>query len=332
MEKTNWSIISNFWEWTREDFLFTYDEEEKQQNEINKNNSQLSLRPKFVPVDCVWLKWLGLNPTDKQLYWFIDFFLCYNEKFYCTNEQLADLFEVWCSTISASISKLEKKWMIELHYKIKSWGWKLRFIHLTSKNWKSSTSKIWKSDFQNLEGIENKLIENNINICPENAKNTDISRYDVGFDPDISKERKEKVAPKEKKESITSNYSEEFEEFWKLYPAPSWRWSKKDSRKKWNSRNNEDIELIKKKVFEECVYVKSWKKEKQWVCAFEKFLENNRWVDVDIEWLVNTYMKYSWDIKKKWLDLMKEYFWEDLIKKYIFKYVKENENFNLDLH
>ena len=86
------------------------------------------------------------------------------------------------------------------------------------------------------------------------------------------------------------------------------------------------------KILEECVYVKSWKKEKQWVCALEKFLENNKWVDVDIEWLVNTYMKYTWDIKKKWLDLMKEYFWEDLIKRYIFKYIKENENFNLDLH
>ena len=169
-------------------------------------------------------------------------------------------------------------------------------------------------------------------ICPENVKNADISRYNVGFDPDNSKERKEKVAPKEKKESSIPNYSEEFEEFWKLYPAPSWRWSKKDSRKKWNSWNNEDIDKIKLKILEECVYVKSWKKERQWVCALEKFLENNRWVDVDIEWLVNTYMKYTWDIKKKWLDLMKEYFWEDLIKRYIFKYIKENENFNLDLH
>lgn len=155
MIKTDWSITSQYWDWTREDFLFTYDEEEKQNNEIKSNNAGLVLTPKFVPVDCVWLKGLWLNPIDKQLYGFIDFFLYYNNKFYCTNEQLAELFEVSENTIWNSMSKLEEKWLIKLHYRIKAGWWKIRFVCMTHK--------ICESYTQNLGDIENKKIENKKN-------------------------------------------------------------------------------------------------------------------------------------------------------------------------
>lgn len=343
MEKTNWSIISNYWEWTREDFLFTYSEEEKQEIRFNKMvvEQEIKWYSYFLIYEQQLILWF--SEPEAIMFNFIDWYTKAWKLFWYSIPQICKKTHRWRDKVINTIKVLIDKWYVVEHpWKDRYWR-NRRFLSTTTK-YNSELSKliyqsenptipVGKSDGYQSENPTHSNIYssiNNIYICPENVKNDDISRYNVGFDPDNSKERKEKVAPKEKKEILW--YSEEFEKFWKLYPAPSWRWSKKDSWKKWNSWNDEDIDKIKLKILEECVYVKSWKKEKQWVCAFEKFLENNKWVDVDIEWLVNTYMKYNWDIKKKWLELMKKYFWEDLIKKYIFKYIKENENFNLDLH
>jgi hypothetical protein len=39
-----------------EKMLFTYDENEMQENKINKNNANLILRPKYVSTDVVGLR------------------------------------------------------------------------------------------------------------------------------------------------------------------------------------------------------------------------------------------------------------------------------------
>lgn len=154
MEKQDWSIMSNGEWYNKEDFLFTYDEEEKQKNEINKNNAWLILTPKFIPMYPELLqKWFTI--TESCLYWFIDFFLSNNGKFYCTNEQLAKMLNVSEPVISNWIKKLKEQWYIEVWYKIKAWGWQIRFI----KN-KSPTLKNFKSDIKKVNGIYNKVIEN----------------------------------------------------------------------------------------------------------------------------------------------------------------------------
>lgn len=177
MDKTEWMITENYWDYKVEKMLFTYDENEIQENKINKNNANLILKPKYVSTDVVGLRWLWLNSNDKLIYWFIEFFLEYNEIFYCTNEQLSELFEISENTVWNSISKLEWAWLIKTHYKIRAWWWKIRFISLTHKNYVSTTHKNCVSETQNLCNIYNNIIYNNNtkNQNQEQSQDTNVS-------------------------------------------------------------------------------------------------------------------------------------------------------------
>ena len=142
-----------------------------QQEEINRNNAELVLRPEYFVIDYemlhAWYLWY-----ECALYWFIKFFLTNNEKFYCTNEQLSGMLGVSERSISQAISKLEKKWFIICNYIIRSWWWKIRFIKLqktacqTRKNCVSET-KIPQDIYNNI--IDNKINnkEDNISIAPK---------------------------------------------------------------------------------------------------------------------------------------------------------------------
>lgn len=158
MIRTNWTITSESNWGIREDYLFTYDEEEKQQNEVNRNNANLILNPKFIPVSPIMIRW-GYSYLEAILYWFIDFFLCYNDRFYCTNEQLWEMLWVSEKTISLAIKKLIDDWLIEVSYKIKSGGWKIRFL----KNVNSDFTKMYSQTLQKGKGIYNNIIDNNKN-------------------------------------------------------------------------------------------------------------------------------------------------------------------------
>ena len=193
MEITEWTITENYWDYKVENTLFTYDENERQENLINKNNAELILKPKFIAVDVVWLRWLWLSPLDKQLYWFIEFFLYHNDRFYCTNEQIAKLFEVSINTVSSSISKLEWIWLIKSHYKIRAWWWKIRFISLTHKNCELYTQNLWR--------IDNKIIENNkINIINNNTEQSSENKNNSSSINTLALKEKEKSSAKKEKE------------------------------------------------------------------------------------------------------------------------------------
>ena len=140
-------------------------DEIEQQNRINENNAKLVLTPKFIPL-YPWMltKWFTI--FEACLYGFINFFLYGNNNFYCTNEQLAELFNTSTVTISKAIQKLCKEKLIEVDYEIKSWWWKIRFIKSLSP-----TLKNLSSDIKNFNGIYNK-INNNINKVPRNSNNT----------------------------------------------------------------------------------------------------------------------------------------------------------------
>lgn len=155
MEKTNWSITSEYMGWTKEEFLFTYNESEKQEHEINKNNAELVLNPKFIPLYPKLLQ-NGYGLVESILFWFIEFFLSNNDKFYCTNEQMAQLLNCSEHTISDAIKSLEKRWDIVLYKKIKAWWWKIRFIKL----WNYENAKIAFREMQKVHWIDNKIIEN----------------------------------------------------------------------------------------------------------------------------------------------------------------------------
>ena len=152
-----WGSITSMEDWTTvENFLFTYSEEEKEENSLNRLNAGLILNPKFIPVYTCMLKDFSL--LEATIYWFIDYFLWNNEKFYCTNEQLAEMLNVSITSVSNAMTTLKQKWLIDITYKIKAWGWKIRFVRLTKSE--NTTYKICESNLQNMVYIENKKIEN----------------------------------------------------------------------------------------------------------------------------------------------------------------------------
>jgi hypothetical protein len=107
MEKTDGSITSLEEGVNVEQMLFTYSEEEKEEQKINKMNADLILKPQFITLDYAMLH-SGYSRVETALYGFIKYFLTNNEKFYCTNDQLAEMLCVSENTICSAIAKLSK--------------------------------------------------------------------------------------------------------------------------------------------------------------------------------------------------------------------------------
>ena len=161
MRQTGWEI-GREWDWFEvNETLFTYSEEEQEENRIAKNNAALVLKPKFIPVYPEMLHY-GFSLIEAAIFGFIDFFLSNNERFYCTNEQIAELLDIGERSVTWAISHLEKEWLIKTKYRIKAWWGKIRFIEKQPNA--TSTSKIRYLYKQDTPGIYNKIIDNKISI------------------------------------------------------------------------------------------------------------------------------------------------------------------------
>lgn len=164
MEKSNWSFTSDNGNYQREDFLFTYSEEEKQENEINRNNAQLVLKPEFLTINYEMLhNWF--TRYECALYSFIKFFLTNNDRFYCSNEQLAEMLNIGERSVSLGIEKLQKADLIKTKTKIRAWGWKIRFIELQKTT--VPNRRICDSKSQKPHYIYNNIIEDNLSNSNE---------------------------------------------------------------------------------------------------------------------------------------------------------------------
>jgi len=145
-----------------------YDEDKEQENKINKENAKLLFTPKFIPFYPHLIKlWLWL--AECLVYGFIDFYLQSPEsRFYFTNEQIGGVFWLWEQHISNCIKSLKDKDIIKCEYKVRSNGWKIRFIQLKQKLY---------SDYNNnyTQSIT-KVIDNNNKI--NNNKINNIAIYD----------------------------------------------------------------------------------------------------------------------------------------------------------
>jgi len=113
MEKTNWSITSEYMGWTREEFLFTYSEEEKQQNEVNKNNAWLLYEADFYPLYTDFLK-LDINATELIIISYLYYWTKKGKRIYTKNEDLAVLTKTSTATITRTIKNLVDKWYISV--------------------------------------------------------------------------------------------------------------------------------------------------------------------------------------------------------------------------
>ena len=169
--------------------LCTYDDEERQNNEINKENAKLLFSPKFIPFYPELLD-IGLNWFESIMFGFIDFITGNAKKgrFYFSNSDLSELFRCSEDTISRAISALVKKGLISTRIKIKAGGGQIRFINITEKNTENlyagmrtlSTQKC--VDYNNKELNKNKINKNKIilhttknNFCGDSAFKKNIN-------------------------------------------------------------------------------------------------------------------------------------------------------------
>ena len=204
MEKTDATISQNYWDYEVENMLFTYDESEQEQNKINNNNANLVLKPRFIPLYPKLLQeWYWL--MESVLFWFITFFIDTNDRFYCTNEQLAQLFNCSTQTISTAIKSLESRWDIVLHKKIRAGGWTIRFITLGNQ-------KIWFWEIKKSHQIDNKIIDNkkiiinNNTELQDNSEFSDLKEISLSLWNSILKEKEKSSAKKEKEITVAINW------------------------------------------------------------------------------------------------------------------------------
>jgi predicted transcriptional regulator len=174
MEIANGSIISRDEENNKnEEFLFTYSEEEKQQNEINRENAKLVFSPEFIPYYPEVQKTYDLSHIETILYGFIRFYLANGKgKFYFGNEGLARILRTSPATINNSIRKLSSVNLIEKSKKISASGGTIRFI-TNVRMLKTSHSECEKLNIQNVKNLtqnNNKINNNKINNIGQSLK------------------------------------------------------------------------------------------------------------------------------------------------------------------
>lgn len=113
MEKTWWSVTSEYMGWTRQEFLFTYSESEKEENEVNKNNAWLIYEADFYPLYTDFLK-LDINATELIVISYLYYWTKKGKRIYTKNEDLAVLTKTSTATITRTIKNLVDKWYISV--------------------------------------------------------------------------------------------------------------------------------------------------------------------------------------------------------------------------
>jgi len=172
-----------------EEMLFTYSEEEKQENEINSENAKKVFAPKFIPF-YPWLASAGLTMTECLIVGFVDFYCSSGTsgKFYFTNDQLAEVIQCSPDTISRAVSKIEKKGIINVSRKVRSGGGQVRFIRL-GKTYKLDSSFPTSWTRQNLQTNKNKINKNKIKgmeACASSTEIVDIISLFKEINPEIN--------------------------------------------------------------------------------------------------------------------------------------------------
>ena len=114
-----------------DELLMPYDEEMREENEVNKANASLIWNFSYIVVDEETLK-LGLQPIDVLIYSFIRFYLRPEGtgRFYFSNDQIAEIFDVNTDQVTRILKRLVEKGLIEVKRKVRSVGGTIRFVQL----------------------------------------------------------------------------------------------------------------------------------------------------------------------------------------------------------
>ena len=317
MEKANWSITSEYMGWTKEEFLFTYSEEEKQQNEVNKNNAGLIFYADYYPR---YNSLLNLDTTlEEDIILSFLYYWTKNWKYiYVKNEDLALLIKWSVATATRVVKSLVDKWYIDMKIKRIVWAWTDRKLRLdpTKIILISQTNQIEESDKSNWGVIKEYIKKNN----KENI-NSEVSQ-----------------SPKPKSITPITNRDLTFEKIYNLFYHKSWHKPSLEKCKKVFDALNLDKEwyemLVKDlKLFR--VEYKYWIKDQMYRPWFEKYVWwfNAEWVNEEyrLKTIVKFHMENAEDIekwKKRYLDLC-ESFWKDVIDKLVKEYGKNKNKITL---
>lgn len=158
--------------WTKEEFLFTYDESEKEENEVNKNNAWLIYEADFYPLYTDFLK-LDINATELIVISYLYYWTKKGKRIYTKNEDLAVLTKTSTATITRTIKNLVDKWYISVvEKKLKIWT--DRRMQVTPP-----LIKMISAGNQNDESYNNKKNKNGISASLDSATlstNTNLNK------------------------------------------------------------------------------------------------------------------------------------------------------------
>lgn len=180
MIKTDWSITSQCWNWTREDFLFTYSEEEKQENAVNKNNAWLIFYADYYPRYNSLLK-LDTTLEEDIVISFLYYWTKSWKYIYVKNEDLALLIKWSVATATRVVKSLVDKWYIDIKIKRIIWAWTDRKLRLNPTKI-ILISQINQNDVSETSnwGVIKEYIENNkINKGNQNSDKLDDKLLDA---------------------------------------------------------------------------------------------------------------------------------------------------------
>lgn len=167
MQKLDGSVVSG----NTEEFLFTYSEEEKQQQEIDKANASHIFTPEFNPYRVSVKNAFDLSHVETLIYGFVRFYKSESSnRFYFTNEQIAEVIGCSVSVAEKGMATIISKGLIKVSYKIRAGGGKIRFVESVFIEGKFRLAENSNSDYlksatltsQNLQDNKNKINDNKI--------------------------------------------------------------------------------------------------------------------------------------------------------------------------
>lgn len=226
MIKTEWTITSQWDGYTREDMLFTYNEQDKQEiafNKFIKEQEENSYSYFIIKEEqlCMWM-----TEAESILFNFIDGYTQANRWFRYSTQQIMKKLHRWKNKVVDTIKKLQEVWFISKDIKKdRYWQW-IRLLKTTSKYqeclnyyrdtmkclwgglkikqplfenqttvvWKTNTSNIYSNIWSNINSSSNE--EEDIYI-PEEG-NESVKNFLA-----VPGEKKEKSSAKKERKEIT---------------------------------------------------------------------------------------------------------------------------------
>ena len=196
MERTEWTIIQDYWDYKVENTLFTYSETERQENIINKNNASLINYADFYPL-YTWFMYSDLSLIECVILSYLYYWTKNWKWIYTSNDELAKLTKSSRAVITKTLKHLSDLWYIDMKIKRIVWAWTDRKMKInvdmmrilisntnsdhTELISSSQTTQNEQSDYSNWVVIK-ELYNNKINSLPkqkDSNKHTKTSELDI---------------------------------------------------------------------------------------------------------------------------------------------------------